>query len=91
MADHQTPEYNFQQVSLRVVFGTCALELAVNILCSVSSHCSEHMLFIMKREDGSSLRRTHPHITRSVKNGLVVIVASLHAHCHCQYSFPSES
>lgn len=40
------------------------------------SHCNERMLLIMKKEDGSSLRRTHPHITRSVKKGLVVIVAS---------------
>lgn len=42
----------------------------------VYSHCNERMLLIMKKEDGSSLRRTHPHITRSVKKGLVVIVAS---------------
>lgn len=39
-------------------------------------HCNERMLFIMKKEDGSSLRRTHPHITRSVWKGLVVIVAN---------------
>lgn len=43
---------------------------------TVYSHCNERMLLIMKKEDGSSLRRTHPHITRSVKKGLVVIVAS---------------
>lgn len=43
---------------------------------TVYSHCNERMLFIMKKEDGSSLRRTHPHITRSVKKGLVVIVAN---------------
>lgn len=43
---------------------------------TVYSHCNERMLHIMKKEDGSSLRRTHPHITRSVKKGLVVIVAS---------------
>lgn len=42
---------------------------------TVYSHCNERMLLIMKKEDGSSLRRTHPHITRSVKKGLVVIVA----------------
>ncbi|MEQ2226396.1 hypothetical protein ILYODFUR_027043 [Ilyodon furcidens] len=43
---------------------------------SVYSHCNERMLHIMKEEDGSSLTRTHPHITRSVCKGLVVIVAS---------------
>lgn len=45
-------------------------------LHTVYSHCIERMLLIMEKEDGSSLRRTHPHITRSVKKGLVVIVAS---------------
>lgn len=89
VAGQRAPEHNFKQVSFRFAFGPGALNLAVNIPCSVYSHCSEHMLFIMKREDGSSLRRTHPHITRSVKKGLVVIVASLHAHCHWQFSFPS--
>lgn len=43
---------------------------------TVYSHCNERMLLIMKKEDGSSLRRTHPHITRSDQKGLVVIVAS---------------
>lgn len=43
---------------------------------TVYSHCIERMLLIMEKEDGSSLRRTHPHITRSVKRGLVVIVVS---------------
>lgn len=43
---------------------------------TVYSHCNERTLLIMKEEDGSSLSRTHPHITRSVKKGLVVIVAS---------------
>lgn len=33
------------------------------------SHCNERMLLITKKEDGSSLRRTHPHITRPVKEG----------------------
>lgn len=88
IAGQRKPEYNFKRVFFRLVFGAGALKLAVNIPSSVSSHCSEHMLFIMKREDGSSLRRTHPHITRSVKKRLVVIVASLHAHCHWQFSSP---
>lgn len=43
---------------------------------TVYSHCIERMLLIMEKEDGSSLRRTHPHITRSVERGLVVIVVS---------------
>lgn len=87
-AGQRTQKYNFKRLSFRSVFRAGALKLAVNIPSSVYSHCSEHMLFIMKREDGSSLRRTHPHITRSVKKGLVVIVASLHAHCHWQFSSP---
>lgn len=42
---------------------------------TVYSHCNERMLLIMKKEDGSSLRRTHPHITRSVKKGLVIVAS----------------
>lgn len=50
------------------------------------SHCNERTLFIMEKEDGSSLRRTHPHITRSVWKGLVVIVTK--PACALSQAFP---
>lgn len=83
-AKHMTCIYTYASILLRLnqintarVLRLEAIEVAINIPThTVYSHCIERMLLIMKEEDGSSLRRTHPHITRSVKRGLVVIVVS---------------
>lgn len=64
------------------------LVLMVNMphIHAAHSHCNERTPFAVEKEDGSSLRRTHPHITRSVWKGLVVIVTQ--PACALSQAFP---